>query len=130
MNQMEQLELLRAAIAVAVADGDLRRSEKGVLRGLADRIGVGGATFDAMVEAAEQDPNFIDGLMLKSSESAGRSIELLVAQARIDGEISQHEREVIARIAADMKISDDEFQRAYEAGIKRADRIRNRRTTA
>lgn len=128
MNQMDQLEILRAAMAVAVADGDLRRSEKGVLRGLADRVGVGAVTFDAMVEAAEQDPNFIDGIMLTSKESAPFCIELLVAQARIDGEISTQEREVIVRIAALLDVLGDEFQRVYEAGIRRADKIRKRRS--
>lgn len=128
MNQMEQLEILRAAMAVAVADGELRRSEEGVLRGLADRIGVGAATFDAMIEAAEQDPNFVDGIMLKSKESGQFCLELLVAQARIDGEISEQERKVIVRIAALVNVSGDEFQQAYEAGIQRADKIRSRRS--
>ena len=40
MTMMEDLELLKAAIALACTDGELRRSEMGVIEGLALRVGV------------------------------------------------------------------------------------------
>ena len=39
VDKTEELGLLKAAIAVAVADGKLRRSEMGVVEGLAARCG-------------------------------------------------------------------------------------------
>lgn len=127
MARMEDVELLKAAIAVAVADGEIRRSEKGVVQGLAQRIGVGRASFDAMVQAAEQDDSIADNILIHSRENAHRALELLVAQARIDGEISGEERKLLVRIASSLQIIGDEFSRIYEAGIKRADDIRKAR---
>lgn len=124
MKDIDQLELLKAALAVAVADGELRRSEKGVLQGLAVRVGVGQASLKAMIEAAEQDPAFADNILIRSKKDARAALELLVAQARIDGEISEEERDVIVRIAARLGLMGDEFPAIYQAGIARADKIR------
>ncbi len=127
MGTMADLELLRAALAVAMADGELRRSEKGVIQGLARRVGVGQASFDAMLEAAATDDSIADNILIRSKEKAGSAFELLVAQARIDGEISVEERDVLVRIASALSISGDEFQTLYQSGIKRADDIRKSR---
>jgi tellurite resistance protein len=125
---MEDLEVLKAAMSVAVADGRISRSEMGVLKGLAARLGVGGASLDAMLEAAREDDSQADNILIRSKERARAALELLVAEARIDGDISFEERDVIVRIAASLKIVGDEFQSVYEDGIARADRIRNSRT--
>ncbi len=129
MDSMEELELLKAAIAVAVADGELRRSEKGVIEGLAARIGVGRASFEAMLELAQRDDSIADNILIRSKERARTAFELLVAQARIDGEISERERSVLVRIASSLDIAGDDFRAAYESGIKRADAIRKSRAT-
>ncbi len=130
MGLMEELELLKAAIAVACADGELRRSEMGVVEGLAARVGVGKASFDAMVAAAEQDDSIADNILIRSKEQAHKAFELLVAQARIDGHISNEERNILVRIASSLGILGDEFQTIYEAGIQRADKIRKSREGA
>ena len=124
MRDINQLELLKAAIAVAVADGEIRRSEKGVLEGLAARVGVGRTSFEAMVEAAQRDEAFADNIYIRSGKDARTALELLVAQARIDGEISADERKVIFRIAFGLGLSGDEMQAAYQAGMSQADKIR------
>ena len=54
-------------------------------------------------------------------------LELLVGQARIDGEISDEERSVLVRIASSLGITGDDFQTVYQAGIQRADKIRKSR---
>jgi len=124
---MDDLTLLRAAIAVAMADGELRRSEKGVLQGLAMRAGVGQMSFDAMIEAAERGEDLAGSSLMSSAETARNGLELLVAQARIDGEISPEEREVLVRIAINMGIHDDEFQAIYTKGVEMADALRKGR---
>ncbi|MCH7883789.1 MAG: TerB family tellurite resistance protein [Planctomycetes bacterium] len=129
MSTTEDLELLKAAIAVAMADGELRRSEKGVIEGLALRAGVGRTSFEAMVEAAARGDSIADNILISSKDRAHSALELLVAQARIDGQISSKEREVLVRIATSLKITGDEFQQLYEAGIRRADRLRRDRKT-
>ncbi len=124
---MENVELLRAAIAMAVADGKILRSEMGVVEGLAQRAGVGAATIEAMFEAAANDETFADNLLLQPKDRAIKAVELLVGLARIDGKISDEERELIVRIAASIDVVDNEFRQAYEAGIKRADNLRKAR---
>ena len=128
MGTMEDVDLLRAALATALADGELRRSEIGVLEGLARRAGVGRVSFEAMVEAAEHNDSIADNILIRSKERAHQAFELLVAQARIDGEISKEERGVLVRIAGSLGITGDDFQTIYKAGIKRADKIRKSRT--
>lgn len=126
---MENREILRAAIAVAVADGELRRSEEGVLQGLALKAGVGQASFQAMVDAAEQgDDRFADRLLISKGEPARRALELLVAQAKLDGDVTEDERSVLVRIATDLGIHDDEFQVVYRRGVERAVDIRRRKS--
>ncbi len=124
---MENAELLRAAIAMAVADGKISRSEMGVVEGLAQRAGVAAVTIEAMFEAAANDETFADNLVLQPKDRAVKAVELLVGLARIDGEISSEERELIVRIAASVDVVDNEFRQAYEAGIKRADGLRKAR---
>ena len=124
---MDDLALLRGAIAVALADGELRRSEMGVLKGLAMRAGVGQMSFDAMLEAAKEGVDLAGNVAMISPDASRTAFELLVAQARIDGEISPKEREVLVRIAMDMGIKNDEFQTIYTKGIGRADALRKAR---
>ncbi len=127
MGTMEDIDLLKAALAVAVADGELRRSEMGVVEGLAMRLGVGRVSFEAMLEAAGQNDSIADNILIQSKERARTALELLVGQARIDGEISEQERGVLVRIAFSLGITGDEFQAIYQSGIKRADKIRKSR---
>jgi len=124
---MEDLELLRAALSLALADGDLRRSERGVIEGLARRVGVGRVSFDAMLAEAESNKSIPDNILIHNPAKAAQAFEVLVAQARLDGEISSHEREVLVRIAAALRIAADDFTNLYEAGIRRADALRKRR---
>jgi tellurite resistance protein len=127
MSAAEDVGLLKAALAVAMADGELMRSEKGVVQGLARRIGVGRASFEAMLAAAEEDDSVADNILMRSKVKACTAFELLVAQARIDGEISAEERSLLVRIATSLGITGDEFAQLYQAAIKRADDIRKSR---
>ncbi len=127
MTNMERVELLRAAIAVAMADGELSRSEKGVIEGLAHRVGVGKVSLKAMLGTAQSDDSIADNILIGSKKRARVALELLVAQARIDGDISDEERNVLVRIAMSLGFTTDEFQGVYEAGIARADALRQTR---
>ncbi len=124
---MEDTELLKATIALAVADGKVRRSEMGVVKGLAQRVGVGETSLQAMFEAAERDESFADDILIRSKDKARAAIKLLVGQARIDGEISDDERSLLVRIATSLGITGTDFETVYLAGVKRADRIRKSR---
>lgn len=127
MNDQEKLELLKAALAVAAADGEFRRSEMGVVEGLAARVGVGRVSLEAMIAAARRGDSLAYNVVMRSETSARTALELLVAEARIDGEIAEKERSLIAWIASRLGIKDQEFTDIYKAGIARADKIRRAR---
>lgn len=127
MNDLERLELLKAAVAVAAADGEYRQSEMGVIEGLAVRVGIGRASLEAMMTSADRGDSLAYDIVMRSKKSARTAIELLVSEARIDGEITEKERSLIAWIATRLGIKGDEFQFVYKAGVLRADAIRKRR---
>jgi uncharacterized tellurite resistance protein B-like protein len=127
MATMEDLELLKAVLAVAVADGELRRSEIGIIQGLAEKVGIGRVSLDAMMAEAESNPDTADNILIRSRDKARQGLELLVAQARLDGVIDDRERKVLVRVALSMNITGDEFHEVYTAGIKRADTLRKSR---
>jgi len=124
MTDIEKLELLKSALLVAVVDGQLKQSEMGVVMGLAARVGVGRASLEAMIGAAKDGRIGPDDILMRSGQSARTALELLVAQARIDGEITDPERELLVIIGSRFNITGDEFQEIYQAGIARADKIR------
>ena len=126
MDDLEKLELVKAALAVAAADGEIRRSEMGVVEGLAARVGLGRASLDAMTAAAERGDSIACSIVMGSEETARTALELLVAEARIDGEITEKERGLIAWIGTRLGIKGDAFQSVYKAGIARADAVRKR----
>jgi tellurite resistance protein len=126
MNDLEKLELLRATLAVAAADGELMRSEMGVVEGLAAKVGIGTASFEAMVAAAKRG-EAAGRVRISSPDSARTALHLLVAQARIDGEITDEERAVLLTIGDRLGIKEDEFREIYVKGIQEADEIRRRR---
>jgi tellurite resistance protein len=134
LDSTEELMLLKAAIALAVADGRLRRSEMGVVEGLAARCGVGEAWLETMLADAAKGAGAVDDIVFRSKDAAREAFKLLVSQAHIDGEITEKEHEVLVQIAASLGIAGDkfgiggdEFRSLYQAGIKRADAIRKGR---
>ena len=82
------------------------------------------ASFDAMVSAAKRADILIGNLVIESDKKARKALELLVAEARIDGEIVEEERELLIKIGERLKITGDDFQAIYRAGIARADKVR------
>jgi tellurite resistance protein len=128
MSLSEDLEILNAVLALAVVDGKLSESEKGVFQGLAARIGVGEVSLNAMIERAKHDPEVYRDLHITPPAKARQVMELLVAQARADGEISDSERELLVKISQKFQIGPDEFGRIYATGVARADELRRRRT--
>ena len=127
MEDRERLDLFKAALALAAADKKLTQAELGVVEGLAAKVGVGQASFEAMKAAALRGDDLADNICFSSPETARRALELLVAEARIDGQITDEERSFLVLVADRLNINDQEFQTIYQAGVQRADEIRRRR---
>lgn len=126
----EQVEVIRAAIVLTAADGEISPSERGLLNSFARRVGIGKASLDAMIERAISDPSVRDEMFHRSMSNPELTLELLVAIARIDGKITTEEREVLIHARQLLNISMDEFAQIYERGIQRADTLRNARFTS
>jgi len=127
VQDREKLEMFKAALAVAAADRTLKRSELGLIQGLAVKVGIGKASFDAMTAAALRGEPVAAGVCIASPDTARLALKLLVAEARIDGEISDAERGLLVTIADRLKIGGDEFQAIYTEGLRQANEIRRRR---
>lgn len=127
MQDREKLDLFRAALTLAAADKELARAEMGVVEGLAAKVGIGQASFDAMKAAAMRGEDVAGNVCFQSVDRARQAMELLVAQARIDGEITDAERGMLVMLADRLNIPADDFQALYKAGVRRADELRNRK---
>lgn len=120
----EQLEVLKAVIAVAVADGRLTKAEWGVVKGLAARVGIAEQSLETMVERAKADQTIHEEIDVDPIEGPESAVELLVGLARIDGDIAPEERARIAEIAGKLGITGERFGAIYLEGVKDADRLR------
>ncbi len=121
----EKIEMIRALIALAAADGKISASERGLLTRFAKRVGIGKASLDAMIEKALADPSVRDDLFRRTMSDPELALEMLVASARLDGDITSNEREVLIHVRGVLDIPMDEFAQVYERGIMRADTLRN-----
>ncbi|MHC4089084.1 MAG: hypothetical protein ACYSVY_02185 [Planctomycetota bacterium] len=127
MAKQADLEVLQAVLAVAGADGDFARSEKGVYEQLAQRIGASATTVWNMMNNVRTDPVLRENLFKTKLRDPAAAMKLLVATARIDGEISEQERSLLVDISSKLGIGADEFGRIYREGIAAADELRKRR---
>ncbi|HRX87377.1 MAG TPA: hypothetical protein P5572_20310 [Phycisphaerae bacterium] len=124
----EQAEMLRAAIVLAVADGVITSSERGLLSALAKRIGVSAETLDGMVARALADVAVREELFRVATADPELTLELLVAAAQIDGQVHAQERQTLVQMAEKLDVPVAQFDDIFTRGIARADAIRaNRR---
>ena len=122
---VEQVELLKALIGLAAADGKIASSERGLLVRFAAKVGIGSASLEAMIERALADPSVRDDLFHRTMSNPQLALEMLVATARLDGNISDSERELLIHVRGLLNISMDDFAQIYERGIQKADSLRN-----
>lgn len=123
----EQADVLRAVVGLAVADRYIAPSEGGLLTTLASRFGVTQATLDRLIEQARSDPDFQAGALQCAHGNPESTLELLVAAARLDGEVADEERMLLERFGRQLDVSAERFSRIYLRGVKRADELRRQR---
>jgi len=123
----EQAEILRAAIVLAVTDGVITSSEKGLLEALARRLGVSTQTLRQMTERALVDSAVHDELFRVATADPEFTLELLVAAARIDGEIHERERAALLQMSQKLAVPVGQFEHILTRGVARADAVRAQR---
>ncbi len=130
MNKREEAGLLRAVVALAVADGAISRSERGVLANLAQRVGISRRTLTTMVGRARRDPAARDELFRRAASDPALTLEMLVAVAQIDGSIHVEERRLLEIMMEKLDVPFSQFDEIYQRGVERADALRRRRPPA
>lgn len=114
MTPIQRVELLRAACCVAAADGEITDGELVLLRRLAADVGVGRASFQAMLERASRDSDFSKSQFVIFNENRSECIAALMEIAVSDGTICQQEEEVLRTLASNLKVSDEAFEQVLQ----------------
>jgi tellurite resistance protein len=111
VEAMHDLEILRAACCVAGRDGSVSDSEEPLIRQLADRAGVGDVSLKAMIERAEQDPDFYREHFEILKTEPERTVRFLAAVAAADGKVTAEQRAVVGHFASKLGMTDEELDR-------------------
>lgn len=119
-ESMQQVDLLRAACCVAGADGETTAPERRVLEKLADRIGIGAASLNAMIECAETDERFLETQFRVAVKSPQRTLEILFRMAIIDGRLRREEAAILKKLAKKIGVASSQFDEWLKQSINRA----------
>ncbi len=120
------IELLKALIVLSAADGVIARSERGLLERFARALGMSSASLDASIDHALKDDTCREKLFRRVIAEPDQALELLVIVARMDGEISDPEKDVLLEVGKKLEIMADDFARICKRGIQRAKALCNR----
>lgn len=123
----ESMEILRGILAVAVADGQIRHSEAGVIQRLADRLGIDRAWLDEMTRQAEGGATVESSMFRRILSDPERAMRLMVGTAAIDGEITDRERSVLVDISLKIGLPPGRFGEVFVEGMAAAERLRRER---
>ena len=126
MDQDQQMEILRGVLAVAVSDGKIARSEKGVYESLARKAGISNAWLEEMIESARRGESVKSSMFHRTLEDPVRAMTLLVATAAIDGEITEEERSVLVDISLKLRLPPGTFGQVFQKGLESAEKLRNK----
>jgi ubiquitin-protein ligase/tellurite resistance protein len=125
-DKSDEVELLKALVVLAAADGVIHRRERALLDRLAKRVGVSATSLDAAIEKAMQDPTRHKHLFRKVVSRPVPAMELLVAAAQIDGRIDEAEKQVLASCMKKLEIPHEQLSEICKRGIARAKALRKK----
>jgi tellurite resistance protein len=114
METMRKVEVLRAACCVAGIDGEAEDKELAVLRELAEEIGVGQTSLNAMVERAETDQAFYQEQFRVLKGNPKETLEFLLRVALADGRLGNRESQVLRLLALRLDVDGDQFDRWFD----------------
>ena len=112
---MHEVEILRAACCMASLDGTVSESEAVLLRRLADKVGVGEVSLNAMMARAGRDPNFYREQLRVLKTDAEQTMKVLMAVAAADGAITTEERIILHHFAEKLGMDEERFQKSLGA---------------
>ncbi len=110
MTNLQKVEILRASCCVASADGETTPDERARLKSLADAMGVGDASLQAMIDRATRDPEFYKTQFGMLRDEPLKTLDILIESALANGQIKPSELEVLKKLADRLSISDSDFR--------------------
>ncbi len=114
----KQVEVLRAACCVAGLDQQICDNEKRVLETLRQQIGVGQASFDAMLDRARDDEAYYQEQFKLAMIDAEYAIKTLLTLAIADHQITRTERIILQHFAQKLGMSQDRFEQLLATAEK------------
>lgn len=118
MDGMRKVEVLRAACCVAGTDGETTQAERAILDRLADDVGVGEVSLQAMVERAETDESFEKEQFRVLKADPRLTMQTLFGVAVADAKLHGEELRVLKRLARQLGVSGEQFKQWYEEAVK------------
>ena len=109
MTAMSRVEVLRAACCVAGGDGTVDAKERDYLTRLAEKVGVGKASLEAMIQRSEEEPEFYKQQFRVLKDDPEETIELLFRVAAMDGELEKNEVEMLKLFGLRLEVSSKRF---------------------
>lgn len=106
---MSQVDVLRAACCIAGIDEHIDDHEQRMLRKLAEHVGVGAASLDAMMHRARTEPSYYQDQFSLMCEDVDRAMKVLFSVAVANAELGDAERIMLQHFAATLGMSDERF---------------------
>ena len=124
---MARVEVLRAACCVAGADGTVDDDERKLIDDLAEKVGVGRASLDAMVLRAETEPDFYENQFRVLKIDPGATMSLMFEVASQNRKIDPNEMAMLQHFAKRLGMDEASFKEVFAATVKNLDTVSRRR---
>ena len=106
---IQRVEILKAACCIAGADGEISRLEEESLKKMAEEIGVGAASLNAMMDLAVTDESFRDNQLRMVHKDPAAVFETLYRMARLDPDVPTPERDLLIRFGRKLGLETDQM---------------------
>ena len=110
MTPMQKVDVLRAACCVAGIEGNIKDSEFRIIDRLADEVGVGKASLDAMIDRGKRDPEFHREQFKVLKADPQESMAILLEVALADGAITDRETSVLRALSEHLEVPANVFE--------------------
>ena len=114
MHPVEKVEVLRACCCVAGADGTTTDAERKVLERLADDVGVGQASLEAMIWRAENESDFYEEQFQVLKAEPRKVMLLLMQTAAADRSLAEEETVMMRKLSQRLDVPADVFDQLVE----------------
>ena len=112
---MSKVDVLRAACCIAGIDEHIDDHELRMLRKLAEHVGVGNASLDAMMHRARTETDYYEDQFNLMCDDVDHALKVLFSVAVVDGELGDAERIMLQHFAALLGMTDARFDQLVRA---------------